>query len=106
MTEFKRIGIEPGDPITYNVKMIQRGDNWNQLNLVQLYRHIGRKVDSCVMYNVFEVILHLLYHDNVLRKFPQFRNLCDGSTPIVNLNVTLAGKGTKTVIIRYNLYSR
>ena len=98
----KRSGIVPGDPITYNLNVIQRDGNWNQLKLVEFYRYIGKKEDSCAMRNVFEVILHILYHDNVLHKFPQFRSPCDGTTCIVNP----AGKGTGTIFIWHNPYAR
>ena len=94
MIGFKRTGIAPEDPITYNMKAMKRDDNWNQVNLPQLYRHINRKVDSCAVHNVFEVVLYIFYHDNVLHQFPQFHNPCDGTTPIVTPNVTPDGKGT------------
>ena len=99
MTDFKRSGIVPGDSITYNLNVIQRDGNWNQLNLVEFFRHIGKKEDSCAMHNVFEVILHLLYHNNVLHKFPQFRNPCDGTTRIITPNINLAGKCTGTILV-------
>ena len=70
MTTFSRTGIEHGDPVTYNMKAMKRKNNWDQLNLPQLYRHISMKANSCPMHNIFEVVLHLLYFDTVLHRSP------------------------------------
>ena len=101
-----RSNIESGDPGTYNMKNIQRNNNWNQLNMTQLFRHIRIKTDTCPMHNIFEVVLHLLYYDSLLHRFPQFRNPCDGSTPILTPIVVENSNGENTLLVRHNPYPR
>ena len=105
MTEF-RAGIKHGDPVTYNMKAMQRKNNWNPLNMPQLYRHISMKADTCPMHNIFEVVLHLLYFDSVLHHLPQFRNPCDGTTLIVTPTVSLDSSGQNTLLVQHNPYAR
>ena len=105
MTQF-RTNIESGDPVTYNMKNMQRNNNWNQLNMTQLFRHIRMKADTCPMHNIYEVVLHLLYSDSILRRFPQFLNPCDGSTAILTPTVMENSNGENTLLVRHNPYPR
>ena len=106
MTTFSRTGIEHGDPVTYNMKAMKRKNNWDQLNLPQFYHHISMKADSCPMHNIFEVVLHLLYFDTVLHRFPQSRNPCDGTIPIVTPTVYPDSSGQNTLLVRHSPYAR
>ena len=104
MTEF-HAGIKHGDPVTYNMKAMQRKNKWNQLNIPQLFRHVSMKADTCPMHNIFNVVLHLLYFDSVLHRFPQFRNPCDGTTPILTPTVVENNNDQNTLIVRHNSYA-
>ena len=84
---------------------MQRKNNWNQLNMTQLYRHISMKADTCLMHNIFEVVLHLLYFDSVLHRFPQFRNPYDGTTLILTPTIVENNNGQNTLLVRHNPYA-
>ena len=87
LVEFRSGPIPSGDPITYSMKKLKTKDNWNELNLAQLYRHVRKKIDTCPMHNIYEIILYIMYHDQLLNMFPSVRNPCDGFTHITTPSI-------------------
>ena len=69
--------IPSGDPLTFNMDLLRREDDYTELNLAQLYCHIRDKADTCSLHNMYDIILFVLYHDILLHKFPSIRHPCE-----------------------------
>ena len=100
LVEFRNGPIPQGDPITYNMNKLEKKDDWNDLNLAQLYRHVRMKVDTCPLHNIYKFILYVMYHDHLLHMFPTIRNPCDGSTNIATPSINTDGTNTSKNLVR------
>ena len=96
--------IPSGNSLTYSMKMLNQNNQWNELNLYQLYRHVRRKTDMSPLHNIYEVILYVLYHQQLLNIFPSVRNSCDGFTRIAIPLLAPGGQNTSEEIVRFHPY--
>ena len=87
------------------MKKLKHKDELNELNLAKLYRHVRRKVDMCLMHNIYEIILYVIYHDQLLNMFPSVRNPCDGFTRIATPSINLGSTSTSEVMVRVHPYT-
>ena len=105
LVKFRTGPITLGDPITYSMKKLKHKDDWNNLNLAQLYRHVRRKVGTCPMNNIYEVILYAMYHGQLLNMFPSIRNPCYGFTRITTPSINPGSTRTLEVMVRVHPYN-
>ena len=104
LVEYRTGPIPPGDPITYSMNKLQKNNDWNDLNLAQLYRHVRMKVDTCPLHNIYEVILYVMYHQQILHLFPTVRDPCDGFTRITTPTLNKDGTATSEDLVRVHPY--
>ena len=104
LTEYKTDRISSGDPVTYSLDLMNWKHTFNKRNLAQLYTHIHRKADTCPMHNMYEIILCIIYHENLLHLFPIIRNPCDECTPIATSVLNQTVDSIATDLIRYHPY--
>jgi len=105
LVEFRTGLFLPGDPITYSMKKLKQKNDWNELSLAQLYHHVRRKVDTCPIHNIYEVILYVMCHDQLLNMFPSVRNPCDGFTGNSTPSINPGGTSTSTVMVQVHPYN-
>ena len=100
----KLVALVPGVLLRTVWSWIIRRHALNELNLAQLYTHIRRKVYTCLIHNMYEIILYVLYNDKFLHMFPAIHNPCNSSNPIDTPVLILRGESTTTGLIRYRSY--
>ena len=84
--------------------MIHRKGGSIELNFVQLNRHTRDNADTCLLHNMYEIILFVLYYNKLMYKFLNMYHLCNGFTSIITLSFYRVGVRTATDIVRYHPY--
>ena len=84
---------------------LKKKDDCNDLNLAQLYRHVRMKVDTCPLYNIYEIILYVMYYDHLLHIFPTIRNPCDCVTHIATPSINTDGTNTSEDLVQVHPYN-
>ena len=64
------------------------------------------KVDTCPLHNIYEVILYVMYHDQLLHRFPNVRIPCDGFTRITTPTINIDGTTTSEALVRVHPYNK
>ena len=105
LVEFRTRRISSGDSIIYSMKMLNNNNQWNELNLSQLYRYVRRKADTCPLHKIYEVILYIMYQDQLLNMFPIVKNSCDRFTRIVTPSFDSGGQRTSEDIVHFHPYT-